>query len=319
MKLCCVKDKHIILKNATKFSLEIVNAQEADGGKYTINLKNHKGEISCSSYVRVEIKEWRNFNSNQKQLLNNLKEFKIFHKIPKLRFLLYGPVGGGKSSTINTIRTIFEGRQLVECLAAALSETSHTKRFDSFEISEKHGSFPFIFYDTMGVQAQDGVHINDIIAALKGHMKVGYMCEPKTPLSEDSIYYLKYPSLSDRMHCLLCIIPADKIGLMGKDFLDQFKMVCKATQAIRVPQVVLMTRVECVCIMTRNNLRNVYKSQKIRDKMTECSNKLGVPVNRIFPVKNYHEETDVNEDINCLMLDALNNVVRWANDYVTMC
>ncbi|KAI5628585.1 titin isoform X2 [Silurus asotus] len=128
MKLCCVKDKHIILNNATKFSLEIVNAQESDGGKYTINLKNRKGEISCSSYVRVEIKEWRNFDSNQKQLLNNLKEFKIFHKIPKLRFLLYGPVGGGKSSTINTIRTIFEGRQLVDCLAAALAETSHTKR-----------------------------------------------------------------------------------------------------------------------------------------------------------------------------------------------
>ncbi|KAI5107549.1 hypothetical protein C0J45_3187 [Silurus meridionalis] len=52
---------------------------------------------------------------------------------------------------------------------------NQVNQFDSFEISEKHGSFPFTFYDTMGVQAQDGVHINDIIAALKGHMKVGYM------------------------------------------------------------------------------------------------------------------------------------------------
>lgn len=46
----------------------------------------------------------------------------------------------------------------------------------------------------------------------------------------------------------------------------------------------------------------------------ECSQRLGV--NCIFPVQNYHEETHIKEDINCLMLQALTNIVYCANDYV---
>ncbi|KAI5086857.1 interferon-induced protein 44 [Silurus meridionalis] len=83
-----------------------------------------------------------------------------------------------------------------------------------------------------------------------------------------------------------------------------------------IPQVVFMTRADCDCKITKENLQNIYKSKKIREKIIQCSHLLGVPVNLIFPVVNYHQETDVNTDINCLMLDALKNIVPWANDYV---
>lgn len=121
-----------------------------------------------------------------------------------------------------------------------------------------------------------------------------------------------------------------------------------------LPQVVLLTRVDRECSITKDNLRNVYKSKKIRNKVSilasmslcgclwrdsqlvhcdwpinncscqpiqvrECSNLLGVPANCIFPVSNYHEETGINEDINCLMLDALSQMVDWANDFVVQC
>ncbi|KAF5893558.1 interferon-induced protein 44-like, partial [Clarias magur] len=265
-KLSCVNDKHFIRDHGTMFSLEIANAQESDEGKYTINLKNKKGEISCSSHVRVELKEWRTFDLNQKRLIDTLKGFKICNKVPELHFLMYGPVGAGKSSTINTIKTIFEGRPFINCLAAALSEESHTKHFDRFDVSKENGSYPFAFYDTMGVQAKKGVLVEDIISALKGHIKVGYRWDPQIPISEDDKYYLKNPSLCDRMHCLLFIIPADKFAFMGNDFLQQFKTVSEAARNLGVPQVVLMTRVDSICEMTRDNLRNIYKSKKIRKK-----------------------------------------------------
>ncbi|GAA6077805.1 interferon-induced protein 44-like [Tachysurus ichikawai] len=129
-------------------------------------------------------------------MLNSLKTFKICNEVEQLLFLLYGPIGAGKSSTINTIRNVFEGQ---------------------------------------------------------------------------------------------------------------------------IAQVVFMTKADCICPMTKGNLHNVYKSKKIRDKMQKCSYLLGVPVNRIFPVCNYHEETHINEDIDCLMLDALTHVIRCANDYVVRC
>ena len=39
-------------------------------------------------------------------------------------------------------------------------------------------------------------------------------------------------------------------------------------------------------------------------------------MNRIFPVKNYHEENRVDEKVDCVILDALDNIVNFANDYV---
>ena len=50
--------------------------------------------------------------------------------------------------------------------------------------------------------------------------------------------------------------------------------------------------------------------------MENCSIKLGVSMNCIFPVKNYNEENSVNEKVDGLILDALNNIVDFANDYV---
>lgn len=52
-ELQCVADKHFIKRRATEFSLEIVDAGENDDGKYTINLKNRKGEVSCFASVKV--------------------------------------------------------------------------------------------------------------------------------------------------------------------------------------------------------------------------------------------------------------------------
>ncbi|KAI5628586.1 interferon-induced protein 44 [Silurus asotus] len=499
-KLLCVEGKHKVYKIGNTFTLEILNADETDEGKYTLTLSNTAGSASCSAFIRVvfesyrledeegsfpfafydimgaeaeekagvntqdiisalkgHVKEGYKFNSNaplsesdssfynrnpslgdQMHCLVNviaadkislmsdefIKKWKTIREtassmgIPQVVFMTRADceckitkenlqniykskkirdkkklsvsnycfkynVGGGNSSTINTIKTIFEGRQLVDCLAAALAETSHTKRFDSFEILEKYGSFPFTFHDTLGVQAQHSVHINDIIAALKGHleirgtfikvnvekqcfflnifqyesfrledeegsfpfafydvmgaeaeekagvntqdiisalkghMKEGYKFHSNGPLSEsDSSFYNRNPSLGDQMHCLVNVIAADKISLMKDEFIKKWKTIRETACSMGIPQRVFMTRADCECKITKENLQNIYKSKKIRDKIIQCSNLLGVPVNLIFPVVNYNKETNVNTDINCLMLDALKNIVPWANDYV---
>lgn len=52
-------------------------------------------------------------------------------------------------------------------------------------------------------------------------------------------------------------------------------------------------------------------------QMQECSNLLGIPVSHIFPVKNYHEEVDTVNDIDVLILKALEQIVNLANDALT--
>lgn len=54
----------------------------------------------------------------------------------------------------------------------------------------------------------------------------------------------------------------------------------------------------------------------VDSQMEECSIKLGVPVNCIFPVKNYHNEDPGNTKMDILILKALLNIVNFASDYV---
>ncbi|XP_072541360.1 interferon-induced protein 44-like [Salminus brasiliensis] len=317
-KLYCVDGKHTINKTGTTFYLEITDAQEADEGIYTIHLQNKLGSTSCSAMVTVEVKEWRIAKWIQDPMVDTLRAFTIGNsEVTELRFLLFGPVGAGKSSIINTIKTIFEGHQYVNCLAAAESTTSQTLHFDTYSMA-KNGSFPFAFSDIMGLEKelQKGVSSNDIISALKGHVKDGYTFNSTIPISDGNQYYLRNPRIKDKMHCLVNVIPADKLTMMEHDFILKMKDVRKAASRMNIPQVVFLTRIDRTCQLTKDNLRNVYKSKKIREKINECSNTLGIPANCIFPVQNYHEETGIKTDINCLMLDALMQIVNWANDYV---
>ncbi|KAL6485191.1 hypothetical protein MHYP_G00072360 [Metynnis hypsauchen] len=320
-RLECVQDKHTIRQIGTKCILEIVNAQEGDEGFYTLNLINGAGSVSCSATVTVELNEWRTLQWKQGPMISKLKSFKISnYKVSELRFLLYGPVGAGKSSIINTIKTIFEGRQFINCLAAAESSQSHTIYYQKYSVAQGE-LLPFAFNDIMGIEKEkcEGVLTDDIISALKGHVIEDYTFNSKHPLSEGNKHYRHNPTLNDKMHCLVNVIPADKLTLIKDDFIERMKAVRAVASKMGMPQVVFLTRVDRACPMTRDNLRDVYKSKKTREIMRNCSNALGVPANCIFPVCNYHEETGINEDINCLMLDALTQIVHWANDYVVKC
>lgn len=52
--------------------------------------------------------------------------------------------------------------------------------------------------------------------------------------------------------------------------------------------------------------------------MEEFSASVGVPMNCIFPVKNYHSEIHLNDDIDSLILSALRQMVDFGDDFVNM-
>ncbi|XP_063067221.1 interferon-induced protein 44-like [Engraulis encrasicolus] len=241
--------------------------------------------------------------------------------VRQLRILVHGPVGAGKSSFTNSIDSIFQGRMMAgAAVESANADGSFTKRFQILNINDgQHESFlPFAFCDTMGLEnePEKGVVAEDLVKVLKGHIRDGYMFNPTKSCSDKDQGYNSYPTLADRIHCMICVIPSTTISMMEDDIIKKMRSVRAKAADMRVPQVVVLTKIDMACQNVAKDLQLVYKSKTIRKRMEECSNRLGVPLNCIFPIKNYHEEIALKNDVDVLLLSAMNFILNFANDHL---
>ncbi|XP_036413687.1 interferon-induced protein 44-like [Colossoma macropomum] len=264
--------------------------------------------------------EWS--EDNKIKMLRSLKEFQLSTPdISQLRILLHGPIGAGKSSFINSVNTVLQGRNTTAALAdsaAGGDSYSFTVKFKYHRLKKDGpGSFyPFVFTDIMGLEQSRGVRIDDIKDVLEGHIKNGYTFNPAGSIEKDSRYYNSSPSLKDRVHCLVSVLPANKISISSDEVIKKMKEVRQKARDLGIPQVTIMTMVDEACPLVKHDLEKIYTSKKIKEKMQECSHKLGVPMNCIYPVKNYHEEVTNDLHLDVLILLAMKDIIMFANDYV---
>ncbi|XP_062391501.1 interferon-induced protein 44-like [Sardina pilchardus] len=172
--------------------------------------------------------------------------------------------------------------------------------------------------DIMGVEVGDseGVHPDDFIKVLKGQIKDGHKFNPVSPCSDTDPDFISNPTLGDGIHCLLSVIPTDKLGLLQAEDFKKMRTIRKHASEMGIPQLTVLTKVDQACQEVKKDIRMIYNSNKIKEKMQQCSNSLGAAMNCIFPVKNYHEEIDLNEDVNALLLSALTHILDLTNDHV---
>lgn len=50
--------------------------------------------------------------------------------------------------------------------------------------------------------------------------------------------------------------------------------------------------------------------------MERFSAEVGIPMNCIFPVKNYSEEIETDDNIDMLILSALKNILNFGSDFI---
>ncbi|KAG9330326.1 hypothetical protein JZ751_025688, partial [Albula glossodonta] len=259
---------------------------------------------------------------DREKMLKELKDFKPGDpSLPALRILLNGQVGAGKSSFINSINSIFQGHVTTEALADGTGGQSFTKTYKTYTIENRRppgSKYAFIFNDVMGLEsaAQGGVRVEDIISALKGHIKEGYKFNPDTPLSErDPYYYNKNPTWGDKVHCIVSVVAADKLAIMNNEMVQKQRRIREVASELGIPQVAVLTKVDEACPLLKKDLRKMYRSKYMKEQMERFSSKLGIPVNCIVPVKNYHDELDLKNDVDVLLLKALKHIVNFGDDY----
>ncbi|XP_069576198.1 interferon-induced protein 44-like [Brachyistius frenatus] len=240
--------------------------------------------------------------------------------VKHVRVLLYGPVGAGKSSFINSVSSILKGRMTVPAEASAtISNQSHTKMYKTHKFQkESRGNFyPLVFNDIMGVEdgTGRGVKVDDIKLAMKGHVMDNYKFNPLSSLSAGDAGYNPSPSPDDRVHVLVCVCSGNASEIKDS-VLQKMRDIREAASDLDIPQLAIVTKVDEACSETENDLKNVYKSKYVKKKMSELSSRLGIPLNGIFPVKNYSKEIALKEDVNTLILSALRMIIDFGDDFI---
>ncbi|XP_059425411.1 interferon-induced protein 44-like [Carassius carassius] len=270
----------------------------------------------------VEEKPWRNVQwtpERRAELMEMIRNHKpLMRSVSRVRILMIGPVGAGKSSFFNSINSIFTGHVTNKAMSGSAG-TSLTVQFRTYPVNDgREGKpLPFVLCDTMGLEEQSGagLDIEDISSILQGHIPDCYKFNPMAPFQPDEQKSSRPASLQEKIHCVVYVIDATKISLMSDKLQEKLASIRRKVNSLGIAQIVLMTKVDEACPLVEENLQSVYVSSYIKSKVQEVSSGLGVPVSCVLPVKNYSQELELELNCDVLLLTALQQMLRFADDY----
>ncbi|XP_064865707.1 interferon-induced protein 44-like isoform X3 [Oncorhynchus nerka] len=251
--------------------------------------------------------------------MESVKFFRpMISSVGQVRVLLIGPVGAGKSSFFNSVNSIFRGHVTSQAISGN-SGTSLTTQFRTYSVKAGRDGkpLPIILCDTMGMEEATGagLDVDDISSILKGHVPDRYRFNPSVPLQADAHEFQQSVKLHERIHCVVYVMDTCKVSIMSTKLEEKLAAIRRRVNLLGIPQLVLLTKVDEACPFVADNLRNVYNSQYIKTKAQEVSGRLGVPMSCIVPVKNYSEELELDMSCDILLLSALIQMLRFADNY----
>uniref|UniRef100_A0A8C9YZX0 G domain-containing protein n=1 Tax=Sander lucioperca TaxID=283035 RepID=A0A8C9YZX0_SANLU len=246
--------------------------------------------------------------------LQSVKDYRPQTDGQLLRILLHGPVGAGKSSFINSVQSVLHGRMYAHVLADNTSGSSfsvHRKRRpDTF--------YPFVFNDIMGLDKDidRGVHVDDVKLAMKGQVKEGYRFNPESALSDDDQFYNEHPTNNDKVHVLVSVVDANTLSIKSDKAVAKIRTIRIEASELNIPQVAILTKIDKVCPELNEDLKNIYKVKLLKERMEKFSVEVGIPMNCIFPLKNYDSEINLNNDVDSLILSAMKHIINLGDDCI---
>ncbi|XP_037355876.1 interferon-induced protein 44-like [Talpa occidentalis] len=265
-----------------------------------------------------KITKIRRATQHRERLLKNLRDYKSYENlVSEVRILLLGPVGSGKSSFFNSVKSIFQGHMTRQAQVGS-DITSITKQYRIYSVRDgKEGkSLPFTLCDTMGLADKEGegMCMDDIAHILKGNMPDRYQFNPDKPITPKHLNYISTPELKDRIQCVAFVLDINSIHRLSSKMVENFKQIQKEALHWGIALVALLTKVYDCSEVLQDDLLNMNTSVTSQRQIKEVQKILNIPIFNILLVENYYStwKEDPLKDI--LILSALRQMLRAADD-----
>ncbi|XP_042808270.1 interferon-induced protein 44-like [Panthera leo] len=251
-------------------------------------------------------------------LLAELRAFKPkVDLISEICILLLGPVGSGKSSFINSVKSVFQGRLTRQAIVGS-DDTSITEQYRIYSVKDGKDDkyLPFMLCDSMGLHEEEGVGlcVDDIPHILKGCVPDRYEFSPHKSITPDHPMFIASPSLKDKIHCVAYVLDINSISSITSKELAKFKEVQKEVLSCGTALVVLLTKIDKCSEILQDNFLNMNNSMTSQSQIIEVSKMLDIPIYNIFMVENYSSELELDPLKDTLILFVLRQMLRIVDD-----
>ncbi|XP_004679583.1 PREDICTED: interferon-induced protein 44 [Condylura cristata] len=261
----------------------------------------------------------KNVTELRESLLSAIRTYQPYgNLVHQMRILLLGPTGAGKSSFVNSVKSVFQGRVTHQVLVGS-DPSGTSKMYRTYSIKEgKDGNLlPFILCDSMGLcEEGEGLHMDDIVSILKGHVPDRYQFNHTKPITPGHSDYINNPSLKDRIHCVAFVLDANSVEHLSHEMMAKIKQIRRDVIKCGVVHMALLTNVDSLDLITENDLVDIHKCVPVKSKVHTVHKELGFALSDILVVSNYSSEWELYSPKDVLILSVLREMLWAADDYL---
>eukprot|EP00803_Ostreobium_quekettii_P003089 evm.model.scf_1069.2 EVM.evm.TU.scf_1069.2 scf_1069:28333-30907(-) len=232
--------------------------------------------------------------------------------VPLINVGLFGPVGASKSSIIQAVASCLLG-EICRCAPSGSGTHSLTRKWKAYRFSHPGGRCNFQIFDSMGWE-QGNWSGEDLKMVAEGFVPSGTDTSKGLLMTNRSIRFRRMPSVADRLHCVVFVIPVECVDLEEEVIAKHLEALKETVfDALEMQPLLLLTKVDEVPgVNSDASMRTIMDSAGLKKVKKDLSTVSGIPQNCIFPVQSFHNHYEVDQEIGFYTLRAVREFLRLA-------